>query len=132
MATPFTVQVRQYGSSSAYFDLTPYIMFGGAKWSINPIDASDAGRGQDGKMHRAMVGEWRRLDISFIPLQQEIITQILRATDYEWLDVRYFDLQDGAMKTSKMYRGATLNATHEIQRGSMQLWSGMTLELIEE
>ena len=132
MATPFTVEIRQWGSTGAYFNITDYIMFEGAKWSINPIDASDAGRGQDGKMHRAMLGEWRRLDISFYPLQQEIMTQILQATDYEWLQVRYFDLQTGALRTAKMYRGATLAATHKIQRGSTQLWAGMTLELIEE
>ena len=132
MATPFTVEVRKWGSSGSYFDLTPYIAFEGAKWSINPIDSADAGRTQDGKMHRALIGEWRRLDLTFIPLQQQFMTTILQATAFEWLQVRYFDLQTGTLRTTKMYRGATLAATHKIQRGNMQLWAGMTLELIEE
>lgn len=127
----FTVEVRQYATGT-YYDLTPYIAFRGAQWSNNPIDASDAGRGQDGKMHRALLGEWRRLDLSFIPLPVETITEILQKTAYEWLQVRYYDLQTGASRTTKMYRGATLSATHEIKRGSTQLWAGLKLELIEE
>ena len=132
MATTWNVQVRSWGSTGSYFNLTPYIKLEGAQWSINPIDASDTGRDQSGKMHRQRVGEWRRLDLAFIPLPRETITSILQATSAEWLQVQYTDLQTGATRTSKMYRGATLNATHKFFKGTLQLWAGMVLELIEE
>lgn len=133
MANEYTVKVRTWGSSGAYFDLSPYIRLEGVQWSINPIDAPNSGRDtQDGKMHRAMIGQWRRLDISFIPLQRSVITQILEATQAEWLQVQFLDLQTGATYTGKMYRGATLNATHKIHKNGTSLWAGMVLELIEE
>ena len=128
----YTVQVRPYGSSGSYFNLTPYIFFEGVKWSINPIDSSDAGRTQDGKMHRALIGEWRRLDLTMKPMTFSDIHTVLDNTKGEWLDVKFTDLQTGSNTARKMYRGATLTATHKIQRGSTQYWSGMVIELIEE
>lgn len=133
MANEYTVKVRTWGSSGSYFDLSPYIKLEGMQWSVNPIDASGSGRDtQDGKMHRALIGYWRRLDISFIPISRTVITQILQATQAEWLEVQYLDLQTGTTATSKMYRGATLNAVHKIHRNNESLWAGMVIELIEQ
>ena len=132
MASPWTVKVRTYGSTGSYFDLTPYIFFEGVKWSLNPVDASDAGRDQTGKMHRAYLGDWRRLDLTMKPLTAEEMQSVLNATKGVWLDVLFTDLQTGTSSSRKMYRGATLAANHTIQRGTMQLWSGLVVELIEE
>lgn len=132
MANPWTIKVRSYGSTGAYFDLTPYIFFEGVKWSINPIDSSDAGRDQSGSMHRAYIGDWRRLDLTMKPMTFEEQQSVLDATKGEWLEAVFTDLQTGVSSSRKMYRGATLQAQHTIQRGTMQLWSGLVIELIEE
>lgn len=132
MANEYNLKVRTYGSTGAYFDISPYIKLEGVQWSINPIDAADSGRDQSGKMHRAMIGQWRRLDVSLIPLPKTTLTSILQATQAEWLEVVFDDLQTGASYTGKMYRGATLSATHKIHKGNVSYWVGSVLELIEE
>lgn len=132
MANEYILKVRRLGSTGEYFDISPYIKLEGVQWSINPVDASDAGRDQAGKMHRAMLGQWRRLDVSLIPLPRTTITQILQATSAEWLEVVFLDLQTGANYTGTMYRGATLNAVHKIHRNDVSIWVGTVLELIEQ
>ena len=130
MASAYVLQVREYGSSGAYTDLTPYLAFGGLKWSRNDVDASDAGRDQSGLMHRARVGLKIRLDGTCRPLLQEEATIVLQAIKPEWLQVRYFDLQEGAIVTKKMYSN-NIPATFLLQRGTDQYWEGIAFPLIE-
>ena len=132
MANEYSLRVRTWGSTGAYFDISPYIKLEGLQWSINPVDAADSGRDQAGKMHRAMLGQWRRLDVSLVPMTKATLTSILQATQAEWLEVVFDDLQTGASYTGKMYRGATLNSTHKIHKGNVSYWVGSVLELIEE
>lgn len=128
----YTIRVRRWGSTGSYFDISPYIALEGVNWSINPIDASDSGRDQSGKMHRSMIGQWRRLDVTLIPMPSTTMTSILQATSSEWLEVVFQDLQTGASYTGKMYRGATLNATLKVHKEATQYWEGLTLEFIEQ
>lgn len=132
MANPYSIQVRAWGSSGAYTDLTPYIAFGGLKWSRNDIDASDAGRDtQDGLMHRARVAIKIRLDCTCKPLEQTDVTTVLTAIKPEWLEVQYFDPQEGSVQTKKMYSN-NIPATFLIQHGTKQYWSGIAFPLIEQ
>ena len=89
---PVAVQVRTWGSTGAFTDLTPYIKLGGLKWSRNDVEHSSAGRGtQDGLMHRARVGIKVRLDCSSKPLLTDEARTLLRAIEPEWLEVKYLD-----------------------------------------
>lgn len=82
MANPYSIKVRAWGSSATYTDLTPYLAYGGLKWSRNDIDASDAGRDtQDGLMHRARVAIKVRLDCTCKPLEQTDVTTVLQGSN---------------------------------------------------
>lgn len=132
MANPYSIKVRAWGSSAAYTDLTPYLAYGGLKWSRNDIDASNAGRDtQDGLMHRARVAIKVRLDCTCKPLEQTDVTTVLTAIKPEWLQVQYFDPQEGSTQTKKMYSN-NIPATFLIQHGTKQYWSGISFPLIEQ
>lgn len=130
MASAPILQVRPYGSTGNYTDLVPYLAFGGLKWSRNDIDASDAGRDQTGYLHRARVGLKVRLDGTCKPLLQEEATIVLQAIKPEWLEVRYFDIQEGSIVTKKMYSN-NIPATFVIQRDATQYWEGIAFPLVE-
>ena len=131
MAT-YSLKVRQYGSSGSYTDLTPYIAFQGVKWSRNDIDAANSGRGtQDGKMHRNRVAIKTRLDVSCKPLTDTQAQTVLAAIKPQWLQVQYYDPQEGSVQTKKMYSN-NIPATFCLQRSSTQYWMGIEFPLIEE
>ena len=130
MAIP-VLKVRPYGSSAAYTDLIPYLAEGGLKWSRNDIDASDAGRDQSGKLHRARVGLKVRLDGTCKPLTAAEASVVLQAIKPEWLQVQYFDVQEGTTLTKKMYSN-NIPATFLMQNGATQYWDGIAFPLIEE
>lgn len=130
MAIP-VLKVRPYGSSAGYTDLLPYLAEGGLKWSRNDIDASDAGRDQSGKLHRARVGLKVRLDGTCKPLTAAEASVVLQAIKPEWLQVQYFDVQEGSTLTKKMYSN-NIPATFLVQKGATQYWDGIAFPLIEE
>ena len=133
MANQQVLQVRAWGSTGAYLDLVPhYAAFEGLKWSRNDIDAPNSGRDtQDGLMHRARVAVKTRLDVSCRPLTAEEAKIVLQAISAEWLQVRYYDVQSGAVLTKKMYSN-NIPATHIFHKGTMQLWGGIAFPLIEQ
>ena len=132
MAAAYQIKVRQYGSSGAYTDLTPYLAFGGLKWSMQSIDAAGSGRDtQDGLMHRALIAYKVRLDCTCKPLEVTDASTVLTAIKPEWLEVVYFDPQTGSSQTKKMYSN-NIPATFCIQHGTNQYWTGITFPLIEQ
>lgn len=132
MANPYSIKIRAWGSTGAYTDITPYIAFGGLKWSMQSIDAAGSGRDtQDGLMHRALVAYKVRIDCTCRPLEQTEATTVLTLIKPEWLDVQYFDPQTGSTQTKKMYSN-NIPATFLIQHGTKQYWSGIAFPLIEQ
>ncbi len=132
MAAAYSIKVRQYGSNGAYTDLTPYIAFGGLKWSMQAIDAQGSGRDtQDGLMHRALIAYKVRIDCTCKPLEVTDASTVLTAIKPEWLEVVYFDPQTGSSQTKKMYSN-NIPATFAIQHGTKQYWSGIAFPLIEQ
>ena len=131
MAAAYSIKVRSWGSSGAYTDLTPYLAFGGLKWSRNDIDAAGSGRTQDGNLHRNRVAIKVRLDCTCKPLEQTDATTVLTAIKPQWLEVQYFDPQEGSVQTKKMYSN-NIPATFCIQHGTKQYWTGIAFPLIEQ
>ena len=136
ITTLVSVKVREYGSSAAYTDLTPYLALGGLKWSRNDVEASSAGRTQDGIMHRARVSIKVRLDCKCRPLTTDEAHIVLPAIQPEWLQVQYLDPSTGAVETKKMYSN-NIPATFLFMTGQEgaytgSYWEGIEFPLIEE
>ena len=62
-----TVFMIYNDEASAWHDYSNAVIMKGMGWSRNDIDAADAGRTQDGRMHRAKVDVKRTMDYQLMP-----------------------------------------------------------------
>lgn len=113
-------------------DIVPYIAYQGVKWSREDVDASDAGRDLAGGLHRSRVATKRRLDVTCRPLTAKETSIVLTAIMPEFVNVRYYDPQQGQVVTKTMYSNNN-PAQYCIRReNGMELWMGITFPLIEK
>lgn len=111
-------------------DMTPYIAFGGLKWTRSDIDSPNTGRTMDGTMQRGRVTTKIRLDITCRPLEATQVQTVLNAIYPEFVTVRYTDPMSGVV-TKTMYSNNN-PATYLIRRkNGIELWNGITFPLIE-
>ena len=111
-------------------DMTPYIAFGGVKWTRSDIDSPNTGRTMDGTMQRGRVTTKIRLDITCRPLKDTQVQTVLNAIYPEFVTVRYTDPMSGVV-TKTMYSNNN-PATYLIRRkNGIELWNGITFPLIE-
>ena len=83
-------------------------------------------------MHRARVDTKIRLDVTCRPLTAAEAKTILTLIMPEWVTVSYYDVQQGAVVTKKMYSNNN-PASYLIKRkNGTELWSGITFPLIEQ
>lgn len=68
-------------------DILPYILEDGAKWQRSDLDSDNAGRTQDGIMHRGRVASKIRWDFSAIPLSTESANILLNLILPEYVEV---------------------------------------------
>ena len=114
------------------FDVTPYIAFGGFQWQRSDIDDSDTGRDLAGDLRRGRVATKRRLDITCRLLTSEELSKVLTAIMPEFVNVTYYDPQEGKMVTRIMYANNN-PATYAIRRKDGTVWwSGVTFPLVEK
>ena len=62
-----TVEIFDH-SSYSWFDITPWIAWQGLTFSLNSIDAPNAGRDMAGYMHRGMVAIKEKMNVNTVPL----------------------------------------------------------------
>lgn len=111
-------------------DMTPYIAYGGLKWSRNDIDAPDTGRDMAGTMHRGRVSTKIRLDVTCRLLEKAEISIVLNAILPEYVTVTYDDPMYGTV-TKTMYSNNN-PAVFQIRKSSgKEYWGGVTFPLIE-
>lgn len=125
------LEVRAWGSTGAWTDLTPYIAYNGLKQSRNDIEAAGSGRDtQDGVMHRARVASKKKLEITCRPLLDGELAIVLQAIYPQWLEVRYKDDRLNAVRTTKMYSNNASSTFLILKRGEWH--NGVSFPLIEE
>lgn len=117
-------------STGQWVDITPYIEYGGIKYSKNDIDGPDAGRTLDGTMYRARVAEKHRLDIK---------CHVAKASDY-WLvqslirpsqfQVRFED-EPGVVSTWWMYSNNFTKSFFQVMPDGSEFWQEFEFPLIE-
>lgn len=111
-------------------DITPYIAYGGLKWTRSDVDDSQTGRDMAGLMHRGRVATKIRLDITCRLLKQDEIAIVLNAILPEYVMVTYDDPMSGTV-TKKMYANNN-PAVYQMKRpNGDELWSGVTFPLVE-
>lgn len=112
-------------------DMTPYVAYGGFKWTRSDIDAPDTGRSMDGLMHRGRVATKIRLDITCKPLTSPELMTVLNAILPEYVTVIYDDPMYGNGIAKTMYSNNNPAVFQLNKSDGRQYWTGVTFPLIE-
>ena len=112
-------------------DLTPYIAFGGLKWSRNDVDGQNAGRTMDAVMHRDRIAIKIRLDVNCRPLTASELSSVLNAIQSEYVSVTYDDPLLGTRRNVSMYSNNVPASYLMKKQDGTEWWNGCSFPLIE-
>jgi hypothetical protein len=123
-----TVEIKN--SSNQWIDITPYIAFQGLTFSVNSIDAPDAGRDMSGLMHRGMIAIKEKMNIQTIQLTKSQASTLITLLLPQSFEVRVTPYpQTNAAKTMTMYSN-NVKTTYTIKCANDELMS-LSFPLIE-
>ena len=74
-------------------------------WGLQDVSDSEAGRTQDGTMHKNRITQKRKIDLAWSFPTKEETHAILVAFNPEYIDVTYWDPLDGEEVTRTFYVG---------------------------
>ena len=123
-------QIQDSGGN--WVDITPYIAFGGLKWSRNDVEAANAGRMQNGEMQRDRVAIKYRWDVTCHPLTATEQARVLQLIQPEYVNVRYTDPYYNSTKTG-VYYSNNIPSTFCIRyKNGTEYWNGLAFPLIQK
>lgn len=123
-----TVEIKN--ASNTWVDITPYIAFQGLTFSVNSIDAPDAGRDMSGLMHRGMIAIKEKMNIQTVQLTKSQASTLISLLLPQSFQVRVTPYpQTNAAKTMTMYSN-NVKTTYTIKCANDELMS-LSFPLIE-
>ena len=124
-----TFQIQDSGGN--WIDITPYIAFGGLKWSRNDVEAANAGRMQNGDMQRDRVAIKYRFDVTCRPLTGAEQSTILTLINPVYVQVKYTDPLTNTTVTGSYYSN-NIPSTFAIYRtDGTEIWTGLAFPLVQ-
>ena len=124
------MKVEIKNAINTWVDITPYIAFGGLTFSVNSIDAPDAGRDMSGLMHRGMIAIKEKMNIQTIQLTKSQASTLITLLLPQSFEVRVTPYpQTNAAKTMTMYSN-NVKTTYTIKCANDELMS-LSFPLIE-
>lgn len=99
------------------------------EWQLEDVSAADAGRTEDGKMHKKRLLQVRRLNLSWWGVDTATASAILTAFNPEYIDVNYLDPMAGGFRTSTFYVG---DRKSPMWNASLDVWENISFGIIEQ
>lgn len=98
---------------AAYNELNPIRSVDGAyipvpssyKPNASDVSESNAGRTEDTKMHKLMLGTCDHIGLSWAYLEPEAAQEVMAAFAPEYFDLEYLNVRNGSYRTSEFYCG---------------------------
>lgn len=122
VASPSTSQRTYVRSPSAY------------QYDLQDVSESDAGRTEDGKMHKKRIGQVCKISMSWNNIDTATVSTILQMFNPEYLYVNYLDAYTGTYRTDYFYvgdRSAPLYTNYNTDGTQVRgLWSNVAFNLI--
>lgn len=97
-------------------------------YKLEDISASDAGRTEDTKMDKMRIGQLVGIELSWVYLTNQEISELLTAFNPEYISVVYLDAMQGDYVTSEFYVG---NRSAPLYNTRLGLWESVSFNLIE-
>jgi hypothetical protein len=74
-------------------------------WKLSDVSSADAGRTEDGKMHKMRITQKVHLELEWTNLNDADASTILTAFDPEYISVSYYDYKAHGFLTKRFYVG---------------------------
>ena len=122
---------------AAYNPYNPIRSVGGAaiaapttyEYKLSDVSAADAGRTEDGLMHKMRITQKVHIELSWNYITTEEVSEILNAFNPEYLDVEYLDPKANAYVHKTFYVG---DRSAPAYNARMVLWSNVAFNIIEQ
>lgn len=99
-------------------------------WSINDVSNSDAGRTQNGLMHKNRVTRKRKIVLKWNNPSVDDAADILSAFSKEYFNVTYFDPLDSQTVTRTFYSGDQSSPV-KVWNVNQKVYSEISFDIIE-
>lgn len=99
------------------------------EYKLSDVSAADAGRTEDGKMHKMRIAQKVHLELSWQNVTTAVASTVLTAFNPEYIDVTYLDPKAGTTVTKRFYVGDRSAPAYNVARG---LWSNISFNIIEQ
>ena len=99
------------------------------QWGLQDISDSDAGRTEDTKMHKNMLGQAVKLELSWRGLKIDQAPWVLQAFQDEYVTVEYLDALVGDYVTKVFYTGDRTGILYNCKLG---FWEEISFNIIEQ
>ena len=107
------------------------------QYDLQDVSESDAGRTEDGKMHKKRIGQVCKISMSWNNVTTETVSTLLKLFQPEYLYVYYLDAYTGNYRTDYFYVGdrsapmyTNYNTTGTSGTAVKGLWSNVAFNLI--
>lgn len=118
-------------ATSQWVDITPLIAWQGLTFSVNSIDAPDAGRDMSGLMHRGMVAIKEKMNVQTVQLTRAQSAQLHQLLLPETFQVRVTPYpRTNAAQVMSMYSN-NVKTTYVIHRENGEDLQSLSFPLIE-
>lgn len=97
-------------------------------WKLEDTSQSDAGRTEDGVMHKKRIGQVVGLELSWNSITTSEASEILKAFNPEYITVVYLDPMAGLYQELEFYVGNRSAPMYNAKKG---LWSNVSFNLID-
>ena len=125
------MKVELSANGSSWTDITPLIAWQGLTFSLNSVDAPDAGRDMSGFMHRGMIAIKEKMNIQTIQLTRAQVASLFAFLQLAAFYVRVTPYPNtNAAKTLHVYTN-NVKTTYIIHRQSGEDLQSLSFSLIE-
>lgn len=98
-------------------------------WSLQDVSSSDAGRTQDGIMHKNRIAQKEKIQLEWAYPKPDVASRVLQAFNTEYFQVTYKSPLTNSTVTKTFYRGDAQAPTYWWCNGG--LFENITFDIIE-
>ena len=125
------MKVELSTNGSSWADITPLIAWQGLTFSLNSVDAPDAGRDMSGLMHRGMIAIKEKMNINTVQLTRAQVTSLFNFFERDAFYVRVTPYPNtNAVKVMHVYTN-NVKTTYVIHRQNGEDLQSLSFPLIE-
>lgn len=112
-------------------DYTEHLASDGCKPTRNDLDADGSGRNLlDGLMYRQRIATKAKYTLSFLPLDEDVMSRLENDMDAEFVAITLLDPKTNRY-VERMYYSSTINEGVQRYRGKRTVYEGVTFNITE-